>query len=141
MSASKQMSKLDLGTSDSCMLYGAHLHHLWPTYKSRPSNVWAATCMHIQLPCRVCTDVPANMLPDSAGPLARHSHCRFNFNLNDGPISIEWFKGAVTNVCYNALDRHVKAGNGDRVAIYWEGNDEGVQSKTTYKELLDMTCQ
>eukprot|EP00891_Asterochloris_glomerata_P005877 jgi/Astpho2/5877/Aster-02377 len=53
--------------------------------------------------------------------------CKFNFNLNDGPVSIEWFKGAVTNVCYNALDRHVKAGNGDRVAIYWEGNDEGVQ--------------
>ena len=47
----------------------------------------------------------------------------------------------MTNVCYNALDRHVKAGNGDRVAIYWEGNDEGVQSQTTYKELLDMTCR
>jgi hypothetical protein len=45
--------------------------------------------------------------------------CRHNFNLNEGPISVEWFTGAETNVCFNALDRHVEAGLGSQVAFYW----------------------
>ena len=49
--------------------------------------------------------------------------CRFNFDLDKGPISIEWFSGAETNIAYNCLDRHVEAGKGDKIAMYWEGND------------------
>jgi hypothetical protein len=30
-------------------------------------------------------------------------------------MGAEWFIGAETNVCYNALDRHVEAGYGDQV--------------------------
>jgi acetyl-CoA synthetase len=44
-------------------------------------------------------------------------------------------------VCYNCVDRHVKEGNGDRVAFFWEGNDVGQATTTTYKELQDMVCQ
>ncbi len=51
--------------------------------------------------------------------------CRYNMNLEEGPVHISWFEGAETNACYNCLDRHVQAGLGDRVAFYWEGNDEG----------------
>jgi acetyl-CoA synthetase len=29
----------------------------------------------------------------------------YNFNVNDGPIKIEWMKGAKLNICYNTLDR------------------------------------
>ncbi|MGO4807516.1 acetyl-coenzyme A synthetase N-terminal domain-containing protein, partial [Arthrobacter sp. 2MCAF15] len=37
------------------------------------------------------------------------------------PPFAKWFVGGEVNAAYNALDRHVKAGNGDRVAIYFEG--------------------
>lgn len=38
------------------------------------------------------------------------NHIDWNFDVNKGPIHVEWFKGGTTNICYNALDRHVKAG-------------------------------
>ncbi|PRW59907.1 acetyl-coenzyme A chloroplastic glyoxysomal-like [Chlorella sorokiniana] len=66
---------------------------------------------------------------------------KYNFDLNKGGISLSWFNGAETNVCYNCVDRHVKEGNGDRVAFFWEGNDVGQATTTTYKELQDMVCQ
>ncbi len=44
-------------------------------------------------------------------------------------------------MCYNCVDRHVKEGNGDRVAFFWEGNDVGQATTTTYKQLQDMVCQ
>ncbi|KAK1291022.1 hypothetical protein QJS10_CPB18g00567 [Acorus calamus] len=34
-----------------------------------------------------------------------------NLDVRKGKITIEWFKGATTNVCYNALDRNIEAGN------------------------------
>jgi acetyl-CoA synthetase len=53
----------------------------------------------------------------------------------------QWFKGATTNICYNAVDRHISAGNGDKVAIYWEGNEPGQDGQLTYSQLLDRVCQ
>lgn len=41
--------------------------------------------------------------------------------MNKGPIKIEWFMGAETNLCYNAVDRHVKNGLGGKVAFLYEG--------------------
>src|SRR5699024_7859016 len=37
------------------------------------------------------------------------------------PPFAKWFVGGRLNVAYNCLDRHVLAGNGDRVAINFEG--------------------
>ena len=48
-------------------------------------------------------------------------------------------KGGTTNICYNSLDKHVLAGNGDAVAILWEGNAPDEQSSHTYSEILEMT--
>jgi len=48
----------------------------------------------------------------------------------------KWFVGGKLNVAYNCIDRHVKAGNGDRVAIIWEADEPGQVRKITYKELL-----
>nr|HPQ82087.1 acetyl-coenzyme A synthetase N-terminal domain-containing protein [bacterium] len=56
-------------------------------------------------------------------------------------IDIKWFEGAETNISVNCLDRHVKAGKGDRRALIWEGNDPAHTKTLTYKELLDETCK
>jgi len=48
----------------------------------------------------------------------------------------QWFVGATTNIAYNALDRHVAAGRGDKRAIVWEGEDGKVVT-FTYAELLE----
>ena len=43
--------------------------------------------------------------------------------MSKGSVAVEWFKGGMTNVCYNALDRHVKNGDGDKIAFYWYAAD------------------
>ena len=48
----------------------------------------------------------------------------------------KWFVGGKLNVAHNCLDRHVAAGRGDKVAIYWEG-EPGDTRTVTYAELLD----
>jgi acetyl-CoA synthetase len=48
----------------------------------------------------------------------------------------KWFVGGKLNVAYNCVDRHVEAGNGDRVAIRWEGEPVGDSRTLTYSELL-----
>ena len=48
----------------------------------------------------------------------------------------KWFVGGKLNVAYNCIDRHVIAGNGDRVAIIWEADEPGQVRKFTYNELL-----
>jgi acetyl-CoA synthetase len=52
----------------------------------------------------------------------------------------KWFVGGKLNASYNCLDRHVKAGLGDRVAFYFEG-EPGDTARITYKQLLDQVCQ
>ncbi len=47
----------------------------------------------------------------------------------------EWFADGELNVSHNCLDRHVLAGNGDRVAFHWRG-EEGEERDVTYAELL-----
>ena len=53
----------------------------------------------------------------------------------------KWFVGGRLNVAYNCVDRHVEAGNGDRVAIHWEGEPVGDARSITYAELKDEVCQ
>ena len=48
----------------------------------------------------------------------------------------KWFAGGKLNASHNALDRHVDAGRGDRVAYHWRG-EEGEERDVTYAELLD----
>ena len=37
------------------------------------------------------------------------------------PPFAKWFVGGKLNVAYNCVDRHVEAGRGDKVALYFEG--------------------
>ncbi|AXI55807.1 Acetyl-coenzyme A synthetase (plasmid) [Pseudoseohaeicola sp. NH-UV-7] len=56
--------------------------------------------------------------------------------LNDDNAPLyEWFTDAMVNTCYNAVDRHVKAGNGARVAIIHDSPITGTKHEITYAEL------
>jgi acetyl-CoA synthetase len=52
----------------------------------------------------------------------------------------KWFADGKLNVSYNCLDKNVKAGLGDKVAIIFEA-DGGAVSKVTYKELLSRVAK
>lgn len=45
-----------------------------------------------------------------------------------------WFKGGKINIVYNALERHLADGNGDRQALIWEGQDGTVRT-FTYRQM------
>jgi acetyl-CoA synthetase len=46
-----------------------------------------------------------------------------------------WYLGGKLNVCFNCVDRHVEAGNGDRAAFYWEGEPAGERREITFADL------
>ena len=52
------------------------------------------------------------------------------------PPFAKWFVGGEVNAAYNALDRHVENGLGDRVAIYFEG-EPGDTRSYTYAQLTE----
>ena len=52
----------------------------------------------------------------------------------------KWFVGGELNVAYNCVDRHVEAGNGDRVAIHFVG-EPGDERDFTYAQLKDEVCK
>ncbi len=56
------------------------------------------------------------------------------------PPFAKWFVGGQLNVAYNCLDRHIEAGRGAKVAIYWEG-EPGDSREITYAELHQLVCQ
>ncbi|KAI0183746.1 acetate-CoA ligase [Xylaria flabelliformis] len=58
--------------------------------------------------------------------------------LGDGVVhpTWEWFPGGEISTCYNCVDRHVVAGNGDEVAIYYDSPVTATKEKYTYSRLL-----
>ena len=66
--------------------------------------------------------------------------CGHNYDRRDGPISIEWFKGARTNVCYNCVDRHLET-RAEKTAIIWEGNEPGEDKTISYRELHEQVSK
>ena len=66
---------------------------------------------------------PTRILDDSTAPLYR------------------WFPDARLNTCVNAVDRHVAAGHGSRVAIAYDSPVTGNAEQWTYAELLDVTSR
>ena len=59
----------------------------------------------------------------------------------DGPPFYKWFKGGKINTCYNALDRHIDEGNGDRIALIYDSAMTNSKKKFTYTELRDKTAE
>jgi acetyl-CoA synthetase len=66
---------------------------------------------------------------------ALHWHEQWDQVLDwSNPPFAKWFVGGKLNVSYNCVDRHVEAGNGDRVAFHWRG-EEGEERDVTYADL------
>jgi acetyl-CoA synthetase len=53
---------------------------------------------------------------------------------DSNPPFYKWFSDGTINASYNCLDRHVEAGNGERVAYHWHG-EAGDQRTITYADL------
>ena len=54
---------------------------------------------------------------------------------DDNAPLYEWFKDAQVNTCYNAVDRHVEAGNGARTAIIYDSPITDTKHRISYAEL------
>lgn len=49
----------------------------------------------------------------------------------------EWFAGGEISTCFNCVDRHVLAGNGDQPAIFYDSPVTKTKRTITYAQLLD----
>ena len=86
---------------------------LYRTSLADPHAFWAARAEDI-----VWTKRWRTVLDDSRKPFYR------------------WFAGGELNTCFNALDRHVEAGHGDRLALIYDSPvTGGVVTRFTYRAL------
>ncbi len=53
----------------------------------------------------------------------------------------QWFAGAETNTCWNALDRHVRDGRGEQLALIYDSPLTGSVRKLTYADMLDQVSR
>ena len=53
------------------------------------------------------------------------------------PPFYRWYPDGVLNTCFNALDRHVAAGHGDRAALIYDSAVTGTKRTYSYAQLLD----
>lgn len=58
----------------------------------------------------------------------------------EGPIP-RWFMGGEINACYNCVDRHVEAGFGDDVAIFYESPVTDTSRILTFADLQNATAR
>ena len=59
---------------------------------------------------------------------------------DQGPVG-EWFADGMVNTCWNAIDRHVAAGHGDRIAVIHDSAMTGQVARMTYAELQDRVAR
>src|SRR4030081_3604271 len=57
------------------------------------------------------------------------------------PPFYRWFAGARLNTCWNALDRHVAAGNGERLALGWDSPVTRPIVRFTYRDMRDRVAR
>ncbi|XP_043922468.1 acetyl-coenzyme A synthetase, cytoplasmic-like isoform X2 [Protopterus annectens] len=66
----------------------------------------------------------------------------YNFDVTKGKIYVKFMEGAITNICYNIIDRNITEKNlGDKIAYFWEGNDPNDCLRISYKDLLKHVCK
>ncbi|XP_045043245.2 acyl-CoA synthetase short-chain family member 3, mitochondrial isoform X3 [Desmodus rotundus] len=51
--------------------------------------------------------------------------------------STSWFVEGMLNICYNAVDRHIENGQGDKTAIIYDSPVTNTKATITYKEVLE----
>jgi propionyl-CoA synthetase len=54
---------------------------------------------------------------------------------------LKWFSGGVTNLCYNAVDRHALGAGRNKAAIIWESPETGQSRVITFFELYRLVNQ
>ncbi|OBT69272.1 hypothetical protein VE03_01904 [Pseudogymnoascus sp. 23342-1-I1] len=87
-----------------------------------PSTFWTAQAAHLTWhtpPTRALT-LTTKTLPNGKS----HDHW-------------DWFAGGEISTCYNCVDRHVEAGNGESTAIIWESPVTGGKEVYSYRRLLE----
>jgi len=57
-----------------------------------------------------------------------------------GPVP-EWYADGLVNTCWNAVDRHVVAGQGDRLAVIYDSPVTGSVKRITYAALQDRVAR
>ena len=60
---------------------------------------------------------------------------------DSNPPFYRWFTGGTLNTCFNALDRHVRDGRGEQVALYYDSPVTDTTASFTYDELLDQVSR
>lgn len=71
------------------------------------------------------------------GEEAKHIHWEKPFDTvldYSKPPFAHWFKGGLTNLCYNAVDRHL-AQRGDQIALVAVSTETNIEKAYTFKEL------
>lgn len=71
------------------------------------------------------------------GEEAKHIHWEKPFDTvldYSKPPFAHWYKGGLTNICYNAVDRHL-AERGDQIALVAISTETDIEKAYTYKEL------
>jgi len=66
---------------------------------------------------------------------------KFTWDTAARRIEHSWFKDGQLNVSVNCLDRHVKAGRGDKIALIFQGEPEEDVTRITYRQLLAEVCK
>ncbi len=79
-------------------------------------------------------DDPEGFWMDAAGAIDWVKPPTRALNDDNAPL-YEWFTETQVNTCYNAVDRHVAAGNGDRCAIIYDSPVTGTKTRISYAEL------
>jgi acetyl-CoA synthetase len=75
---------------------------------------------------------------DGEHRLADYEATRGTFSWEDAGKLLEGLPGGGLNIAHEAIDRHVSAGRGDRLAIRWIAKD-GSQRDFSYADLQDLT--
>jgi acetyl-CoA synthetase len=65
----------------------------------------------------------------------------YNFDIRNGKVFLEWFKGGYTNMCHNCLDRHLDTPTRNRAAIIWQGESDQDTKILTYLTLHREVCR
>ena len=87
---------------------------VYERWRADPQGFWAEAASAIDW-----TRAPQRIFDEKAGVYGR------------------WFPDAACNACFNALDRHVIAGRGDRTAILYDSPVTATKRRIKYAELLD----
>ncbi|MEM7491660.1 MAG: AMP-binding protein, partial [Pseudomonadota bacterium] len=90
----------------------------WQRAKDDPEGFWMEEARRIDW-----DRMPSKALHDTGGPV---------------PV---WYADGLANGCHNAVDRHVAAGHGDRLAIIYDSPVTGTVDRITYAELQDRVAR